>query len=284
VATKRRTLPLVRRCPVCARPIPPQTGAGRPRAYCSHACRQVAYRRRRDGHRRTRLVKLVQADARTWLPTLPDQSVDVIATDPPYHFDRSTSGGYFRDWFQELPDTAWPQILAQLYRVLRPDRHAYIFCDRRTLPIFDHAAQTAGFHIHTPLVWDKDWLGLGGAWRSCYELIGFYEKGHRPGNHTNLGNILRHRRPHRQYPTQKPVPLLETLIRQSTHPGETILDPFCGSGTSGIAARNLHRHALLADINTTTAAKRLRLTATGDCVSQPHHQTGRNRDKTIAGN
>jgi site-specific DNA-methyltransferase (adenine-specific) len=254
----RHADPSATRCPVCSRPIAPHPGAGRPRAYCSHACRQVAYRRRKHGHQRAGLVRLVHADARTWLPTLPSESVDLVATDPPYHFNRGTSG-YFQTWFQELPDTAWPEILAQLYRILRPDRHAYLFCDRRTLPIFDHAAHQAGFRVHDPLVWDKDWLGLGTTWRSCYELIAYYQKGRRPGNHTTLGNLLRHRRPHRQYPTQKPVPLLEILIRQSTHPSETVLDPFCGSGTTGIAARNLNRHALLADINATTATKRLRL-------------------------
>ncbi len=246
-------------CPVCARSIPPHPGAGRPRAYCSHACRQVAYRHRKHGAQRRRLVTLVQADARTWLPTLPSESVDLIATDPPYHFHRGTTGGYFHNWFQELPDTAWSEILAQLYRTLRPNRHAYIFCDRRTLHIFDQAAHQAGFHVHEPLVWDKDWLGLGNTWRSCYELIAYYQKGRRPGNHNNLGNLLRHRRPHRQYPTQKPVPLLETIIRQATQPAEVVLDPFCGSGTTGIAARNLNRHAILADVDTTAASRRLRL-------------------------
>ncbi|HEX5264189.1 MAG TPA: DNA methyltransferase [Phenylobacterium sp.] len=257
MAAPRATAP-ANTCPICAKPIAPHPGAGRPRAYCSHACRQIAYRRRKHGLHRSRLVTLVQADARTWLPTLPAESVDLIATDPPYHFNRGASG-YFHEWFEELPDTAWPHIFAHLYRILRRDRHAYIFCDRRTLAMFDQAAHDAGFRVHDPLVWDKDWLGLGATWRSCYELIAYYQKGRRPGNHTTLGNLLRHRRPHRQFPSQKPVPLLETLIRQATQPGELILDPFCGSATTGIAARNLNRHAVLADINTVAAERRLRL-------------------------
>jgi DNA modification methylase len=60
-------------------------------------------------------------------------------------------------------------------------------------------------------------------------------------------------------PHPKARTLLETPIRQSTNPGETILDPFCGSGTTGSAARNLGRHALLADISTAAATRRLRI-------------------------
>ena len=248
----------VRRCPVCASPVTQPTGVGRRRTYCSHACRQVAYRRRRNGVQRRRLITLVQADARDWLPTIPDASIDLVLTDPPYHFERGST--YFRTWFETLPDDTWPNIFSHLYRVLKPDRHCLVFADDRIRPHFDLAARLAGFRLHRPLVWDKQWLGLGtAAYRSTYELICFYERGHRPGTSNNVGDVLRARRPHRRYPTQKPVSVVETLIRQSSQPGEHVLDPFCGSGTTGIAARNLRRHAKLADLNATAAARRLHL-------------------------
>lgn len=50
------------------------------------------------------------------------------------------------------------------------------------------------------------------------------------------------------HPTQKPVALYEYLIRTYTQPGDVILDPFCGSGTTGVAARNLNRHYILGDL------------------------------------
>lgn len=49
------------------------------------------------------------------------------------------------------------------------------------------------------------------------------------------------------HPTQKPVPLFEYLIRTYTQPGDLVIDPTCGSGTTGIAARNCGRHFLLND-------------------------------------
>ena len=201
---------------------------------------------------------MVEAEARELLASLPDESVDLVVTDPPYHFERGTS--YFRDWFPELADRESPSLVAELFRVLRWDRHCYLFCDRRTLPLFDAATEMAGFRVHPPLVWDKDWLGLGGgAWRSQYEFVGWYEKGSRAGSSRRGANVLRARRPHRGYPTEKPVAVLRTLVEQASKPGELVLDPFCGSGSTGQAARELRRRALLCDVDTTSAARRLRL-------------------------
>ena len=244
------------RCPSCLGRLS-QPARGRRRSYCSDACRQLAYRERKDGARKRGLVTLVQADARIWLPTLPSESVDLVVTDPPYFFRRGST--YFRDWFEEIEDSEWEQIFSELYRLLKPDRHAYVFSDDRARPLFDQAAEAAGYRRHPPLIWDKDWLGLGSsAWRSRYEYICWYEKGRRPGNHNNRANVIRARRVHRGYPTEKPVAALRALIEQASQPGELVLDPFCGSGNTGRAARSLGRRALLADIAPEAAANRLR--------------------------
>ncbi len=194
------------RCPICKRALH-HPGVGRRRSFCSNACRQVAYRRRKGEGLKRNLVRLVQADAREFLASLPDESVDLIVTDPPYAFERG--GTHFREWFAELPDEVWPEILAELYRVLGHDRHAYLFCDWRTQRLFEDAAEDAGFRVHRPLVWDKLSPALGGTWRSQSELILFLEKGHRPGNYKNRGNVLGAPRVARGYPTEKPVRILQ---------------------------------------------------------------------------
>ncbi len=257
----------VPRCAICQRPLS-QAGRGRPRRYCTAACRQVAYRARQGQTHRRKLVTVVQADARELLAALPGGSIDLIVTDPPYHLDRG--GGRFRTWFEELPDEAWAEIVAGLHRVLREDRHCYVFCDRRTQPMFDAAARDAGFRVHPPLIWDKASIGLsGGCWRPQHELSAFSEKGHRRGNSRCESDVLSHARVARGYPTEKPVPVLERLIRQATRPGELVLDPFCGSGNVGQAGRNLGRRALLGDVEPACAARRLRLAAArmGDVVA-----------------
>lgn len=247
------------RCPICNDPID-QNPRGRRRKYCHNACRQIAYRRRNGQRRHRGLVRLVEQDARLWLPTLPDEHVDLIVTDPPYRFDRGNT--YFRRWFAELDDDEWPVIFGQLYRVLRSNAHCYVFCDPRTEAIFAAAAERAGFRVMTPLVWDKGSIGLGGGgWRAQYEHIAFYTKGSRAGNYRNRSNVLRAPRRTRGHPTEKPTPLLEQLVAQSSNRDDLILDPFCGSGNVGAAARKISRRALLCDINTADACRRLRLAA-----------------------
>ena len=242
-------------CATCARTLPLRPGPGRPARFCSAACRQAAHRRRQHGEKTRDLVTLIEGDARRLLASLPGQSVDLVVTDPPYRFER---GNLFQRWFADLPDDAWAEVLAQLYRVLRPDRHAYLFCDQRTRAIFEQAAEGAGFRLAAALIWNKNRLGLGGgAYRSQYEYILLLEKGRRPPNRRDLGNVLT-ARPPRGYPTEKPLPVLRTLIDQSSNHGELVLDPFCGSGNTGHAARELGRQALLYDIDTAFAARRLR--------------------------
>lgn len=191
---------------------------------------------------------------------LPAGCVDLVLTDPPYRFARG--GTYFRRWFAELDDDQWPAIFAELHRVLARAAHAYVFCDARAKPIFDQAAQAAGFHVRTPLIWDKLSIGLGGTWRAQYEFIAWYAKGPPlpAGRRSRQGNLL-HAPRVRGYPTEKPVAVLRQLVMQTTSPGAIVLDPFCGSGGVGRAARQLGRRALLADIDTSTAEQRLRVTA-----------------------
>lgn len=234
-----------------------QPRRGRRRLYCTNACRQAAHRRRREGVQQRRLVRLIEGDARRMLASLPDASVDLIVTDPPYHFERGQN--YFRTWFPELPDSSWPAIFAEFARVLVRDAHLYVFCDERAKPVFDEAAAAAGFTRRRTLIWDKGWIGLGATWRPQTEYIAFYEKGSRAGNFRNRANLLRAPRVVRGYPTEKPVAILKELIAQASTPGELVLDPFCGSGNVGVAARELRRRALLCDVTPEFAARRLRI-------------------------
>lgn len=242
------------RCRVCRGRLS-RAPRGRRRRYCSDACRQRAYRRRHAPRRG--LVKLYEADAREFLANLPDGSVDLIVTDPPYKFDRGDSR--FREWFDEtIPDAEWPAIFREFHRVLDADSHAYVLGDYRVHLVFAEAAHAAGFRVRTPLVWDKCSPGLGGLWRSQYEMVGVFEKGRRRGNFKNRSNVLSVPRVVRRYPTEKPVALLRQLIGQSSLRGESVLDPFCGSGSTGIASRDLGRRALLCDIDAARARACLR--------------------------
>ena len=93
-------------------------------------------------------------------------------------------------------------------------------------------------------MWDKKKIGMGYHYRARYEFILFYEKGKRKLNDLSIPDILEAPRIHRGYPAEKPVPLSETLIQQSSTIGEIVLDPFRGSGRVGVAALK-HRRSFL---------------------------------------
>jgi site-specific DNA-methyltransferase (adenine-specific) len=191
--------------------------------------------------------QLHQADAVAWLRSLPAASVDLLITDPPYeslekHRNIGTttrlkqSKASSNAWFQIFPNQRFPELLAECYRVLRPHRHFYLFCDAETMFVVKPLAEAAGFKFWKPLVWDKQKIGMGYHYRARYELILFFEKGKRKLNDLSTSDIIQCPRVFRGYPSEKPVAVSEVLIRQSAQPGEVVIDPFMGSGSTGVAA------------------------------------------------
>lgn len=190
---------------------------------------------------------LTQSDAVSWLRSLPASSVDLIITDPPYeslekHRSIGTttrlkhSKASSNDWFKIFPNDRFQELCTELYRVLKKDRHFYLFCDAETMFVIKPIAEAAGFRFWKPIVWDKQKIGMGYHYRSRYEFILFFEKGKRKLKDLSIPDILSHPRIMRGYPTEKPPEVSEILVRQSTNPGEIAIDPFMGSGSAGVAA------------------------------------------------
>ena len=186
-------------------------------------------------------------DAVEFLRGMPDASVDLVVTDPPYESlekHRSTgtttrlkqSKASSNAWFTIFPNERFAELFAEVFRVLRPDRHFYLFCDPDTLFVARPAAEACGFRFWKPLVWDKVNIGMGYHYRRRYEFILFFEKGKRKLNDLGVADVLTEKMVRGGYPTEKPVPLLRTLVRQSAAPGELVCDPFLGSGSAGVAA------------------------------------------------
>src|SRR5690348_7354564 len=110
--------------------------------------------------------QLAQGDAVAWLRTLPASSVDLVITDPPYeslekHRAIGTttrlkhSKASSNDWFSIFPNARFPELFAEVYRVLKKDTHFYLFCDPETMFVAKPLAEAAGFKFWKPLIWDK---------------------------------------------------------------------------------------------------------------------------------
>lgn len=215
---------------------------------------------------------LVRMDAVAWLRTLPDESVNLVVTDPPYeslekHRAIGTttrlkhSKASSNDWFTVFPNARFEELYVELYRVLARDSHLYVFSDAETMFVAKPFAEKVGFKFWKPIVWDKRKIGMGYHYRSRYEFVLFFEKGKRKLNDLGVADIIEVSRIFKGYPTEKPSAVSEVLVRQSTEPGDLVIDPFVGSGSTGVAAVSLGRSFAGADIvdeALAVAEKRLR--------------------------
>ena len=222
-----------------------------------------------------------QGDAVAWLAELAPESVDLVITDPAYeslekHRKTGTttrlkvSKSSSNEWFQIFGNERFPTLFAELFRVLKRDRHCYMFCDAETMFLAKPLAEAAGFKFWKPIVWDKVTIGMGYHYRARHEFILFFEKGKRRLNDLGIADVITAPRVRNGYPTEKPVSVSEVLIGQSTRPDELVIDPFVGSGSTGVAAVQLGRRFLGCDIAAeavTAAAARIlaadELTAAG---------------------
>jgi site-specific DNA-methyltransferase (adenine-specific) len=179
---------------------------------------------------------------------LPDGCVDAVITDPPYFLPAQ----HYCTRTQQVRNLADLGILEHFFRsfmqgtarVLKDDGVLYCFADGQSYPIF-YAQGYSLFKSQRPLVWDKEICINGYGWRHQHELILFAEKPSAIPVPTGDGDVIRMRCvgiDDREHPAEKPAPLLLRLIQK--HSAPLILDPFCGSGATCIAAKDAGRHFL----------------------------------------
>lgn len=200
-----------------------------------------------------------RGDAVEWLAELGDESADLVITDPAYeslekHRKTGTttrlknSKSSSNEWFSIFGNDRFPALFREVFRVLKRDRHFYMFCDAETMFLAKPLAEAAGFKFWKPIVWDKVTIGMGYHYRARHEFILFFEKGKRRLNDLGIADVITARRVFNGYPTEKPVSVSEVLIGQSTRPDELVIDPFVGSGSTGVAAVQLGRRFLGCDL------------------------------------
>ena len=186
-------------------------------------------------------------------------TVDAIVTDPPYcsgavsEASRSAAKGQgLRSenivklgWF--VGDNMGTAGLASLLRsmafrglnILRAEGSLLVFCDWRMVPNLAPTIESAGLRFQNLVVWDKGMMGLGMGFRAQHEIILHYTAGSPKYHDLGTSNVIRTSRVSavdREHQTQKPVELMEALLNVVCPTGGTVLDPFMGSASTGVAA------------------------------------------------
>lgn len=197
---------------------------------------------------------LFNDDARRVLRWLPPASVDLIVTDPPYRTisggeggtDGRPSGMLAKNDGKifEHNDTPISDYAADLFRVLRSPGHAYVFTNLLNLWTFQSVLTGAGFKVHNLLIWRKQ-NTVPNRWymKNC-EFVLFLRKGPARAIYTPSAQMVHDfHNPvgSKSHETEKPADLMRFYIEASSQPGDTVLDPFMGTGATGVAAHETGR-------------------------------------------
>jgi DNA modification methylase len=196
--------------------------------------------------------QLVNNDSLEYVGGYLADSFDCILTDPPYGMGADEFGdsgglaagahGYADNW--EYASKCYSVLAVEGYRITKTQAHAYVFCDIDNFSELKNIFTLAGWQVfRTPLIWYKR-QGSRAPWpefgpQRKYETILYAIKGKRPTLRM-VGDVL-------DFPSddnlghaaQKPVALYQELLSRTCLPGDSVLDPFCGTGPIFPAAHAL---------------------------------------------
>ena len=145
----------------------------------------------------------------------------------------------------------WHQMVPPVYRALKADADAYFMTNDKNLLLAGGALVGAGFKFHNLLGWDKGAPTVNRWYMKHVEYVLYMWKGRAKAiNAPGSKQIFASPRPKgRVHPTPKPIALMDHYIRNSSQPGDMVIDPFCGSGATLIAAALSGRRAIGVEID-----------------------------------
>jgi DNA modification methylase len=194
---------------------------------------------------------IILGDSIKVLPTLKNNSFDLLLSDPPYGMDfKSGWNNKEKITNDKIEDTIvlFENVLKEVVPLLKEDAHFYLFGNIDFLPEIKPIIKKY-LTLKSILIWDRKIIGMGDlkSYGFSYDIIYFgYNKIWKDLNGTRDKDILSFNRvtPSANiHPTEKPIDLLEYLIKKSTNENDKILDPFAGGGSTLIACKNTNRLA-----------------------------------------
>ncbi len=199
---------------------------------------------------------IIEGDAWAEVKCLEDNSVDAIITDPPYTImndfvSTGTTRKKRNSWSFDTKDIDF-ELLDEFKRVLKPGGHFFCFLPANSEKTYEYndrfirLATSSGFVFNKSFVWNKICFGMGYTGRAKYEQIIFLSNGkrHMPYD-KSISDCLDHKRiwpQNRIHEAEKPIALIEDLVKFCSQEGEIILDPFAGSCSTAKACLNNGRN------------------------------------------
>jgi DNA modification methylase len=194
---------------------------------------------------------ILLGDSIETLPNLQKNSFDLLLSDPPYGMDFK-SGWNDKEKIanDKIEDTItlFEDVLKECVPLLKDDAHFYLFGNIDFLPEIKPIIEKY-LNLKNILIWDRKVIGMGDlkTYGFSYDIVYFgYNKKWKDLNGTRDRDILQFNRvtpAANIHPTEKPIDLLEYLIKKSTKENDNILDPFAGGGSTLLACKNTNRLA-----------------------------------------
>ena len=215
------------------------------------------------------LNTIYNEDCLECMKRIPDKSVDLILTDPPYNLgkfakSRNANLGNMRDNFfvdagwDNMDEAEWEtnmwELFAEIPRVLKVGASAIVFMSFLKIPKVIDMAVGNGLYYKTTGIWHKTNpipMNMNLHFISSVEPWLYFTYGTKTGTYNNNGiathNYIetsvtpRSERKFGKHPTQKPVDLMGFFVEYLTNPNDIVFDPFMGSGSVGVACVNTNR-------------------------------------------
>ena len=209
-------------------------------------------------------IELWQGDCLELMKDIPDNSVDLVITDPPYlHVKGGMKSKNFKgtwkpdsDMVTSMSDFGEAEIFNFLDTVMPKMKkvNMYIFCSKLQLVSYFKYISMNKKLKYDLLVWDKVKYTMKSSkfYTSDIEyVVRIYQAGvslrkvlTEDGTKSDINHYMKrqaHPQPRGEHGTMKPVNLIENFIRVASDESDIVLDPFMGSGTTGVACKNLNR-------------------------------------------
>ena len=201
------------------------------------------------------------------LKNIPDNSIDLIVTDPPYlttsRGNSGNSGGMLQKDINKkgkvftYNNINCKEYAPEFYRVLKDGSHCYVMTNHINLIDMLNTFTNVGFHFIKSLIWDKGNKIMGQYYMSQYEYILFFRKGKgKKINNCGTSDILsipnkktKDKGGKNIHDTEKPIDLMEVFVVNSSQENELVLDPFMGVGSTGLACIKNNRNFIGIEID-----------------------------------
>lgn len=215
-----------------------------------------------------------QGDSRDLCQRFKPGRVDCIITDPPFGVNNQSNQAVTeagKRYARKIANDESPEIAMKVFREvmqvlvpkMREEGDIYVFTSYQVLSEWlaftDDLFPEWGFSRRAILWWEKDGPGMGDLsvpWGMGIEIILFFRRGTFDLKIPRRNATLHHHqlRPNELiHPHEKPLPLLEDLIKASTDPGDFIVDPFGGSGSLARACKRTNRSAVCVEYDEVNA-------------------------------